>query len=108
MQAIRQVYEDAKKNGMGFVEKSLGFTFLPATVQSMKANGYDPLDDISVNRYIAALPSVVWKEFRNDGEFQVVSKDKLDRRAWVLKAGAKKVLEYIREGNTDIIKRCCE
>ena len=108
VQAIRQVYEDAKKNGMGFVEKSLGFTFLPATVQSMKANGYDPLDDISVNRYIAALPSIVWKEFRNEGEFQVVSKDKLDRRAWVLKAGAKKVLEYIREGNTDIIKRCCE
>ena len=108
VKAIQAVYTDAKKNGMEFVEKTLGMTFTPAAAYMMKINGYDPLNEESVRKFIEDLPIVVWKAFRNNNDFASISKEQLDMRVWVMRASANKIISLLQGGETEFIRRLCE
>ena len=108
VKAIQAVYADAKKNGMQFVENALGMTFTPAAAYMMKTNGYDPLNEESVNKFIEDLPIVVWKAFRGGNPFGSISKEQMDMRVWVMRASAKKIISLLQGGETEFIRRLCQ
>ena len=108
VKAIQEVYADAKKNGMGFVEKALGVTYTPAAAYMMKTTGYDPLNEKSIRKFIEDLPIVVWKAFRNNNDFASISKEQLDMRVWVMRVSAEQIIELLQNGNSEFIRRLCQ